>query len=63
MNIEIETLEHVVRSVYTSSGNRYIEAYYNWNIQIISGKYRIIETYIHINVAMDVYEYKRGGKY
>ena len=43
----------LVTSVYTSgeaSRNRYIKIYYDWNVQIISGEYRIIVTYIlHIN--------------
>jgi len=42
-----------------ASGNRYMETYYNWNIQITSGKYRIIEAYIHINMVIDVHEYGR----
>jgi len=65
MNIEIETFEHGVTSVLTSgkaSANRYIGAYSERNIQIISGKDRIIETCIRINMAIDVYEYGRGGK-
>jgi len=48
--------------VLEASGNRHIPTYYNWNIQIISGKYKIIESYIHINMVKDVYEYGRGGK-
>ena len=43
------------------AGNRYIEAYYNWNIQIMSGKYQIIKKAIQIKMAIDVYEYGRGG--
>jgi len=51
--------------VYTSgkaSGNRYIEAYYDLNIQNMSVKYRVAVAYIHMNIAIDVYEYRRGGK-
>jgi len=65
MNIEMETLEHGVTGVYTlgeASSNTYMKTYYNWNIQIISGKYRIIKTYIHIDMAIGVYEYRRGDK-
>jgi len=54
----IETLEYGVTSAYAlgeASGNRYREAYYSWNIQIINGKYGIIETYTHRNMAIDVY--------
>ena len=63
--IEIETFEHGVTSVYTSSEadrNRYIETYYNWSIQITSGHYRILVTYIHMYMARDVHEHGRGGR-
>ena len=66
MKIEIEALEHGVTSVYKSgklSRNTYIETYCNWNIRIRSGHHRIIVTYIHMNMVIDVYEYGRGGKY
>jgi len=66
MKIEIEALEHGVTSVYKSgklSRNTYIETYRNWNIRIRSGHHRIIVTYIHMNMVIDVYEYGRGGKY
>jgi len=43
-------------------GSRYIETFYDWNIEIIRGYYRIVETYIHMNMAINVYEYGRGGK-
>ena len=43
-------------------GNRYIKAYYNWNVKIMCGKYRIIETDIHINMTIDVYQDGRVGK-
>jgi len=65
MNIEIETLEHEVTRVYLSgkaSGNRYIEAYYDLNVQNMSVKYRVVVTYIHMNTAIDVWEYGRGGE-
>jgi len=65
MNIEIQTFEHGFTSVLTSgkaSANRYLGAYSDRNIQIISGKDRMIERCIHINMAIDVYEYGRGGK-
>ena len=51
--------------MYTSgkaSGNRYIEAYYDLNIQNMSVKYRVVVAYINMNTAIDVYEYRRGGK-
>jgi len=56
----LQAFVHGFTSVFTSgeasaSGNRCIGAYYNWNIQIISGKDRIIETCIYINRAKDVY--------
>jgi len=57
-DIGIETLEYRVRSAYASgeaSRNRYREACYSWNIQIINGKYGIIETYRRRNMAIDVY--------
>jgi len=60
MNIEIQTLEHGVTSVSTTgeaSMSRYVETYYNWSIQIISSHYRIVEICIHINMAINVYEY------
>ena len=45
-------------------GNRYIKAYssYDWNIQIMCSKYRIIETDIDINMTIDVYQDGRVGK-
>jgi len=42
--------------------NRYTETFYNWSMQIIRGHYRIVETYMHMNMAISVYEYGRGGK-
>ena len=42
--------------------NRYTETFYNWSMQIIRGHYRIVETYIHINMAINVNEYGRGWK-
>jgi len=36
--------------------------FYNWSIEIIRGHYTILETYIHMNMAINVYEYGRGGK-
>jgi len=35
---------------------------YNWNIQIISGHYIIIVRYIHMDMAIVVYECGRGRK-
>jgi len=58
MNIETQTLEHEVPIVSTSgpaSRSRYIETYYNWSIQDIKGHYIIVETYIHTNMAINVY--------
>jgi len=60
MNIEIQTLEHGVTSVSTTgeaSRSRYAETNYNWSIQIIRIHYRIVETCIHVNMAINVYEY------
>jgi len=54
---EIESLKHWVTSVYTSGDtarSRYIETFYNWSIQIRSGRYRIVETYLHMNMAINV---------
>ena len=65
MNIEIQTLEHGVTSVSTTgetSRSRYTETYYDWSIQIIRSHYRIVTTCIHINMAINVYEYGRWGK-
>ena len=42
--------------------SRYTEAFYKWTIHIIRGHYRIVETYIHMNMAISVYENGRGGK-
>jgi len=42
--------------------SRYTEACYNWTIQIIRGYYRIVETYIRMNMAISQYGYGRGGK-
>jgi len=48
------------------SGNiaksRYTETFYYWNIQITRGPYRIVETYVLVDMAIHVYEYGRGGK-
>jgi len=33
-----------------------------WSQQIIRRHYRIVETYINMNMARSVYEYRRGGK-
>jgi len=45
-----------------ASRSRYTETFYNWSIQDIRGHYRIVQTYIHIHMAINVYEYKRGDK-
>jgi len=45
------------KAIFTSIGT-----FYNWSIQIIRGHYRIVETYIHMSMAINVYEYGRGGK-
>jgi len=42
--------------------SRYTETIYNLSIQIIRGHNRIVETYIHMNMARNVYENGRGGK-
>jgi len=63
--METQTLEHGATSVLTSGPacrSRYKETYYDWSIQDIRGHYRIVETYIHINMAINVYEYGRAGK-
>jgi len=41
--------------------SRYTETFYNWSIQLRRGHYRIVETYIHMNMAINMYEYGRGG--
>ena len=51
---------HVSKGLASSS--RYTETYYNWSIRFIGGHYRIVETSIHINMALNVYGYGRGGK-
>jgi len=63
--MKIQTLEHGVTSVLTSgeaSRSRYTETYYNWSIQIIRGHYIVVKTYLHMNMAINIYEYRRGGK-
>jgi len=45
----VETSGDVARS-------RYTEMYDNWSIQIITGYYRIFETYVHMNMSINVYE-------
>jgi len=66
MNIDTQTIENGVTIVATSgsaSRSGHTETYHNWSIQDITGHYRmIVETYIHINIAINVYEYGRGGK-
>jgi len=42
--------------------SRYTETIYDWSIQITRCHYRIVETYIHMNMAIHVDEYGRGGK-
>jgi len=37
--------------------------FYNWSTQIIRSRYTVVETYIHMNMAINVYQYGRGGKY
>jgi len=59
MYIETQILEHGVTIVSTSglvSRSRYKETFYNWSIQDIRGHYKIVETYININMAINVYE-------
>jgi len=59
MYIETQILEHRVTIVSTSglvSRSRYKETFYNWSIQDIRGHYKIVETYININMAINVYE-------
>jgi len=36
--------------------------FFKWSQQIIRRHYRIVETYINMNMARSVYEYRRGGK-
>jgi len=65
MNIGRETLEHLVKSALTSdkvSISRYTQTYYTWNIWFIHGHYTIVVTYIHMDMAIVVYECGRGGK-
>jgi len=54
---EEEKDRRVSKAICTSTGT-----FYNWSIQIIKGHYRIVETHIHINTAIKVYEYRREGK-
>ena len=65
MNIKMLALEHGVTNVYISgdaSMKRYTETYYNWNIYVVSGHDRVIVKYIHMNIAIKLHEYGRGGK-
>jgi len=39
-----------------------VTTFCNWSVQITRGHYRIVETYINMNMALHVYEYGRGGK-
>jgi len=39
-----------------------METFYNWNIQITWGRYRTVERYIRMNMALHVYEYGGEGK-
>ena len=52
---EIQTLEHGVTSVALSGDiakSRYSETFYDWNIQIARGHYRIVETHILMNMVI-----------
>jgi len=42
--------------------SRHTETFYNWSIQITRRHYRIVETHIHMNMMIHLYEYGRGGK-
>jgi len=63
IQVEILALGHGVTIVYTSGDafkNMYTEAYYTWNIYVISGHYRRIVTYIYIKMAIEVYMEEEG---
>jgi len=45
-----------------ASRSGYTETYYNWSIYDKRGQYRIVEAYIHMNMAINVHEYRREGK-
>ena len=49
-NISISTENWISTSVY-------------WNLQIVRGNYTIVETHTYMNMARNVYEYGRIGKY
>ena len=73
---DIQTLEYEVTSVEVSGDitkSRYTETFYNWSIHFTRGHYRIVETHIHMNMAIQLKIWKRremrihfqihGGRY
>jgi len=59
---DLENDAFVMGAAFLDPESRYTEIFDNWSIQIIRGYYRIVVTYIHINMAINVYEYGKGGK-
>jgi len=43
--------------------SRYTKTIYNWSIQIARGHYRIVETHIHMNMVIHLYEYGKGWEF
>jgi len=43
--------------------SRYTKTFYNWSIQIARGHHRIVETRIHMNMVIHLYEYGKGWEF